>query len=249
MARAGGHVRMPPGERIARPAHSSRVGRTLMSAAHGALPEYRGARRRGGGYMRQCARAAPGPESAKRTHRMLMLGGGCARVLAARHDALALRLGGAMRTRPRAVLSAHSARTSTGVVRGGGILAPSAERETLSSHCGTVVEQQQPTGAGRTRVRATAKHEARAPYTRAEARAVQQWHKRALPVRPADRGTDGAQAPWRGWANTRCVPPSKHEQCPCHAVGTSAERTQRSGTGACTLPQHRAKRSPREVAE
>ena len=53
-----------------------------------------------------------------------------------------------------------------------------------------------------------AKHEARAPYTRAEARAAQQWHERVLPVHPADRGADGAPAPraqLRGWANTWCV--------------------------------------------
>ena len=71
--------------------------------------------------------------------------------------ALAARLRGVMRTRLRVVLSTYSARTSTGVGRGGGILAPSAGRETLPTHRATVVEPQQP--------------------TRADARAAQQWHE------------------------------------------------------------------------
>ena len=101
---------------------------------------YRGERRRAG--QVHAPMCACRPQSANRAHSTVstpIRGGGCARVLAARHDALATRLGGAMRTRPRAVRSAHSARTSTWVGRGGGLLAPSAERETLPSHRGTVV--------------------------------------------------------------------------------------------------------------
>ena len=164
-------------------------------------------------------------------------------MLAARHDALAARLGGAnwKRSRPRAVRSAHSARTRTWVGRAGGSLAPSANRELGNA---TIT----PWWSGCGHVHAPpAKHEALAPYTGARA-AQQQRHERGLPAHTADRGADGAQAPraqWRGWANTRVFRPSKHEPCSRHAVGTPAERR---GTGACTLRMHRAKRSPPEVA-
>ena len=248
VAGAGGHVRVPPGERIARPAHRGRVWRTLTSAARGALPGYRGALRRGGRIHAPMSRADLKAQTARPPRPMR--GGGCARVLAARHDVLAARLGGAMRTLPRAVRSAHSARASTWVGRGRGILAPSAERGRLPSHRGTVVEPQQPTGAGRACALPPAKHEARAPDTRAEARVAQQWHERVLPVHPADRGADGAQAPrarCQGWANTRSVLPSKREPCSRHAVGTFAER---GGTGV-RAHSHNAERSapPPEVAE
>ena len=118
------------------------------------------------------------PQSAHRAHRTPMRGEGCARVLAARHDALATRLGVAMWTRPRAVRSAHSAQTSAWVGWGGGSLVPSAERETLSSHRdrGTVVER-----GGHVHV-PPAKHKTLAP---------QQWHESVLPAHPAHGGEGG----------------------------------------------------------
>ena len=124
----GGHVRE---ERFSRPAHRGRVGRTLTSAARGELSGYRGVRRRGGRiHAPMCACR---PQSANRAHSTPMLRMGCARVLAARHDALATRLGRVKLTRPRAVRCAHSARTRTWVGRGGGLRSPSANRETLPS--------------------------------------------------------------------------------------------------------------------
>ena len=113
----------------------------------------------------------------------------------------------------------HSARASTWAGLGRGLLAPSAERETLPLHRGTAaVEPQQPTGAGRTRARAASKAPSASaghPGCRADARAAQLWRERVLPAHPADRDADCAPAPraqWRGWANTRFVPPSKRDQ-------------------------------------
>ena len=117
----GGHVRVPPGERIARPAPCCRAGRTLTSAVTESAKRSPDIVEHGGGVAYTCADVRVPTSKCEpldlHTDAGLSGLGMRARVLAARHDALATRVVGAMRTRPRAVLSAHSARTSTSVGR------------------------------------------------------------------------------------------------------------------------------------
>ena len=211
--------------------------------------EYRGARKHRGAprisWSAEDARANVAcrrcrPQSAHRAHRAPMRGGrvGCARVLAARLDALARVLAGRCRhvRGPSAVRPAHARALGCG-----GAEACSRRQQGVKRYHHTVVER-----GGHL----PAKHESLAPYT--EAQAAQQRHERAPPGHPADLGADGAQAPrvqWPGWANARFLPPSKHERCSRHAVGTVWTPAERSRTGASTLRLHRAKRSPPQVAE